>query len=43
MRQLFDLPAERDRLGNARGWPAIFPKYPGPVLRLDAEGDPELV
>ncbi|ETX13568.1 hypothetical protein OCH239_09825 [Roseivivax halodurans JCM 10272] len=42
MRQLFSLPAERDRLGNASGWPAIFPKYPGPVLRLAEDGEREL-
>lgn len=43
MRQLFGLPADRDRLGNAEGWPAIYPKYPGPVLRLGGDGEPELL
>lgn len=43
MRKLFELPRERDRLGNAEPRRAIFPKYPGPVLRLDAAEEPELV
>lgn len=42
MRNLFDLPAGQDRLGNFKPLPAIWPKYEGPVLRLDGDGRREL-
>lgn len=43
MRQLFSLPAERDRIGNSEGWRAIYPRYDGPVLRLGEDGERELL
>jgi len=43
MRQLFDVAVERDRLGNAEPLPAIYPKHLAPVVRLDDEGNRELV
>ena len=43
MRQLFDVVAERDRLGNARPQPAIWPKYDAPVVRLSDEGEREML
>ncbi|MEL7513647.1 MAG: SOS response-associated peptidase [Pseudomonadota bacterium] len=43
MRQLFEVDASNDHLGNAEPRPAIFPKYPGPVVWLNDDGDRELV
>ena len=43
MRQLFEVDTTNDHLGNAEPRPAIFPKYPGPVVRLNREGARELV
>lgn len=43
MRDLFDLTADQDRLGNFAPRPAIWPKYEGPVLRLDDAGSRELM
>ncbi len=43
MRQLFDVPAERDHLGNFAPLSAIYPKYSGPVVRLTPDGQRELV
>ncbi len=43
MRQLFDIPQSQDHLGNLAAEPAIFPRQEAPVLRLDAEGQRELV
>ncbi len=43
MRQLFDVAAKNDHLGNAEPLPAIWPKYSGHVVRLDKAGDRELV
>ena len=43
MRQLFDVDAANDHLGNAEPRPSIFPKYPGPVVRLNEAGARELV
>ncbi len=43
MRKLFDVPAERDMLGNAEPLPAIFPKHMAPVVRKNKDGDRELV
>ncbi|MHA6346420.1 SOS response-associated peptidase [Roseivivax sp. CAU 1761] len=40
MRSLFDVPAANDRLGNFEPRRAIFPKYDGPVVRLN-EGERE--
>jgi len=42
MRSLFDVPAHRDRLGNAEPLPAIFPRYKAPVVRLGESGEREL-
>lgn len=43
MRQLFDVAAERNRIGNAEPLPAIFPKHVAPVVRKDENGHRELV
>ncbi|WP_267895726.1 SOS response-associated peptidase [Loktanella sp. Alg231-35] len=43
MRQLFDIRPGMDRIGNAEPRAGIYPKYPGPIVRLDASGDRELV
>lgn len=43
MRQLFDVTQPNDRLGNAEPRTAIWPKYEAPVVRLNAEGQRELV
>ena len=43
MRRLFQVDASRDRLGNARPRPAIFPKGTAPVVALDDDGNRELV
>ena len=37
MRQLFRV--KRDRLGNLPPLPAVFPDYPAPVIRRDADGE----
>lgn len=43
MRRIFDVAPEADRLGNAGEWPAVWPKYEAPILRLTVEGGRELV
>lgn len=43
MRQLFEVKAENDHLGNAEPLPAIWPKYSGYVVRLDQDSNRELV
>ena len=43
MRQVFDVVAGRDHLGNATDWPAIWPKYEAPIVRLSPDGPRELV
>lgn len=43
MRQLFDVASERSKIGNAEPRSAIWPKYPGPVVRIDDDGERELV
>lgn len=43
MRQLFDVKPGRDILGNAEPISAVYPKYDAPVLRLDQDGERELV
>ncbi len=43
MRQLFDVEAKNDHLGNAEPLDAIWPKYPGHVVRCNNEGERELV
>lgn len=43
MRRLFSVSVERDRTGNAEPRPAIFPKGLAPVMRLDADGERELI
>lgn len=43
MRQLFNLPPSRDRIGNQEPLPAIFPKYAAPVVRRTEDGARELV
>ncbi|WP_425655741.1 SOS response-associated peptidase [Roseobacter sp. EG26] len=43
MRQLFAVPVAKDRLGNAEPLSAIYPKYEAPVVRLDKDGDHELI
>ncbi|WP_234995168.1 SOS response-associated peptidase [Ruegeria meonggei] len=43
MRRLFDVAAEKNRLGNAEPLPAIYPKHMGPVVRKDEDGSRELV
>jgi putative SOS response-associated peptidase YedK len=43
MRGLFDVDRNRDRLGNTEPLPAIWPKHMAPVVRLDGEGERELL
>ncbi|MEM7745647.1 MAG: SOS response-associated peptidase [Pseudomonadota bacterium] len=43
MRQLFDVTAANDRLGNQAPQPAIFPKYTAPVVRMSDTSERELV
>ena len=43
MRQLFDVAADDDRLGNAAPLPAIFPRHDAPMARLGGDGARELV
>ncbi|WP_234999114.1 SOS response-associated peptidase family protein [Ruegeria sp. AU67] len=43
MRHLFDVEAERNRLGNAEPLPAIYPKHLAPVVRKNEEGARELI
>ena len=43
MRQLFDVDATRDHLGNAQPRPGIHPKGTAPVVALDDDGNRELV
>ncbi|MEM1396150.1 MAG: SOS response-associated peptidase [Pseudomonadota bacterium] len=43
MRQLFNVQATRDRLGNAEPRAAIFPKGLAPVVRIDDDGQRELL
>lgn len=43
MRSLFRIDADRDRLGNFEPLSAIWPKYEAPVVRLDDDGERELV
>lgn len=43
MRQLFDVKTKNDHLGNAEPLDAIWPKYPGHVVRSNDEGERELV
>ncbi|AVO36580.1 SOS response-associated peptidase [Pukyongiella litopenaei] len=42
MRQMFAVRPELDQLGNAEPLPAIWPKYPGHVVRLTEDGEREL-
>ena len=43
MRQLFLVAPSNDHLGNAEPLSAIWPKYQGHVVRLNSEGENELV
>lgn len=43
MRRLFKVGSGRDRLGNEVPRAAIWPKYDAPVVRLDENGERELV
>lgn len=43
MRLIFDVVPGLDRLGNATEWPAIWPKYEAPIVRLSRDGARELV
>lgn len=43
MRRVFDVVPGLDHLGNADEWPAIWPKYEAPVVRLAPDGARELV
>lgn len=43
MRQLFDVPAADDHLGNAAPLPSIYPKGAAPVVRLAPDGEQEIV
>lgn len=43
MRQLFKVLPKQDKLGNAEPLSAIYPKYDAPVVRLDENGERELV
>jgi putative SOS response-associated peptidase YedK len=43
MRQLFDVAPIRSDIGNAEPRTAIWPKYPGPVVRIGDDGERELV
>ena len=43
LRDLFEVPPERDRLGNLGPQPAIFPRADAPVVRRGEDGARELV
>ena len=43
MRGLFNIAPGSDRIGNQPPMPAIFPGYDAPVVRLDDDGNRELV
>lgn len=43
MREIFQVMAQRDHLGNYRGQSAIWPKYEAPVVRISDDGERELV
>lgn len=43
MRRLFEVDAEADRLGNQPPLPAIYPRHEAPVVRLNADGQHELL
>ena len=43
MRNLFEVAAERDHLGNAEPLDAVWPKYPAPVVRLAEAGGREML
>lgn len=43
MRRIFDVVPARDHLGNAPEWPAIWPRYQAPIVRLAPDGARELV
>ena len=43
MREIFQVMAQRDHLGNYRGQSAIRPKYEAPVVRISDDGERELV
>jgi len=43
MRRLFEVDEQHDRLGNAEPQSAIYPRYDAPVVRLDVDGNRELV
>jgi putative SOS response-associated peptidase YedK len=43
MRRLFDVSPENDLLGNFRPLEAVFPKHHAPVVRLDTQGERQLV
>jgi len=43
MRGLFDVRAFADQLGNAQAQSAIWPKYDAPVVRLDDQGEREIL
>jgi len=42
-RRLFDIPKGGDRIGNQPPLPAIFPGNDAPVVRLDVDGNREMV
>ncbi len=42
MRRVFDIPAVNDLLGNAEPLRVIYPKYDGPVVRVNSKGLREL-
>lgn len=43
MRRIFDVVPGQVHLGNATEWPAVWPKYQAPIVRLDGNGTRELV
>lgn len=43
MRRIFEVEADRDLLGNAEPLAAIWPKYEAPIVRLNSDGQRELV
>ena len=43
MRNLFEVSAEREHLGNAEPLDAVWPKYPAPVVRLAEGGGREIL
>ena len=43
MRNLFEVSAERDHLGNAEPLDAVWPKYPALVVRLAQDGEREML